>query len=826
MIKQLSVILLVLGFWMSSRIQAQPTQHSSSDGRPDHLSHSYEVSGHPDDRFWDDRFTVGGPAGWVASMAVDSEGHLVVGGAFNTAGDQIMDLVARWDGVSWRSLGSGVMSEDLLCETCRWVKVLAVGGSGTLYAGGRKLLDDHTFAARLDGDSWSRIGTGNWLGEMDAMAVDDHENLYAGGYFYGLREQANEYVLKWDGNDWAPLGDGVNGAVTALALDGMGGLFVGGSFDSTAGMSARRIARWDGTSWSPLGDGIDGWVQAIALDREGHLIVGGNFEKAGSVTAHNIARWDGTSWSPLGEGVDGGVNGIVVDEDGSLVVGGSFKTAGGITARNIARWDGQSWSSLGTGLESRVSSLAIDEHGDLYAAGEFHSVGGELAFRVAKWDGIRWSPLTAGTGQGVNSSVNAFAVDERGDLYAGGSFTIAGDIFANVVAKWNGDSWSSLGSGLVGWVVSLTIDGNGNLFAGGRTSAGNVAMWDGESWSSVGDGPNGMVHALVLGNDGNLYAGGQFDSVGSVPANNVAMWDGASWSPLGDGLEGSWFTSVDALAVDRDGNLFVGGSFDTAGGESAENIARWDGAAWSAVGGGVDPDGVVRTLAFDAHGKLFAAGNFSTAGGTKVYNIAVWDGTSWNPLGIGFNTTVLALTVDETGGLYAAGQFTALGPSANQAGFSHIARWDGTEWFQLGSGTEKEIKALALDGRGFLYAGGRFSLAGNKPSVGIARWDAASAMASSISKGESPVAAITMSAYPNPFSTHATLEIAVDKPQRLVVSLFDVSGRQVRELFDGFSTTPQIHRIEVDGANFSSGTYFVRIRGESFIRIQAVALVK
>ena len=824
--RQFIMGLLVLGFSLGSQTHGQTSASSSSDIKLNRTTRPLTLSDHADDKFWDDRFSARGPAGQITSLLIDSEGDLLAGGSFITAGAEITDLVAQWDGASWSSVGRGIMFENLTCVTCRWVNALTVDESGTVYGGGRELTDDHTFVVRLDGSSWLPVERGDWSGEVNALAADDEGHLYAGGYFYEVREQARRYVLKWDGDDWIPLGEGVNAQITAVVLDRTGGLFVGGNFDSTAGMPANRVARWDGTSWSPLGEGIAGWVQTLALNQTGHLVVGGSFETAGGVTVNNIAMWDGIAWSALGEGVDGAVNDIVLDADGNLIVGGFFETAGGEPAQNVATWDGDTWSPLKSGLDAGISALTIDEVGDIYAAGGFDSVGGEPAFGVARWDGTSWNALTAGAGQGLNGEAWAFAIGEDANLYVGGSFSIAGEIFAKNVAQWDGDSWRPLGTGLNGSVSSLALDEQGRVYAGGAHPLGNLAKWNGESWSALGGGINGSVHALALDHNGNLYAGGIFDSAGTVPVQNIAMWDGEEWSPLGQGLESSSYLSVDALAVDRDGRLFVGGKFDTAGGEEVGNIARWDGAVWYDVGGGVEPDGWIRALSFDGQGRLCAGGDFSTAGSVEAFNIAVWDGTSWSPLGSGFNSSVAALGVDNSGGLYAAGQFTALGSTGMQQGYTHVARWDGDDWFPLGSGTDREISAVAFDGEKYLYVGGRFSMAGNNPSVGIARWDVSSVLVSSIAGEPRRKTAVTLSVFPNPFTNRATLEISTEEPQHLIVSLFDVSGRRVRQLFDGFSMAPQVHRLEIDGAGLASGTYFVRIQGTSSIRTRAIALVQ
>src|SRR5439155_26483955 len=85
---------------------------------------------------------------------------------------------------------------------------------------------------------------------------------------------------------------------------------------------------------------------------------------------------------------------------------------------------------------------------------------------------------------GANGYVDAAVVDSSGNLYIGGGFTIVGDVFANHIAKWNGSSWSALGSGMNDTVVALAVSGS-NVYAGGYfmtaggSAATNIAKWNG-----------------------------------------------------------------------------------------------------------------------------------------------------------------------------------------------------------------------------------------------------------------------------------------------------------------------------------------------------------
>jgi hypothetical protein len=78
---------------------------------------------------------------------------------------------------------------------------------------------------------------------------------------------------------------------------------------------------------------------------------------------------------------------------------------------------------------------------------------------------------------------------------------------------------------------------------------------------------------------------------------------------------------ANALAV-HDGELIVGGDFDTAGGQPISGVACWDGTEWHALGSGTDND--VRALC-SIGTDLYAGGNFTRAGGNPSYYIGRWN---------------------------------------------------------------------------------------------------------------------------------------------------------------------------------------------------------
>ncbi len=376
------------------------------------------------------------------------------------------------------------------------------------------------------------------------------------------------------------------------------------------------------------------------------------------------------------------------------------------------------WISMGgiPGTDSQVRAAVVDGSGNLFIAGDFTIVGDTLANHIAKWNGSSWSPL----GSGLNDWVLALAVSGS-NLYAGGYFTTAGGSAASHIAKWDGSGWSELGSGMDNLVYTLAASGS-DLYAGGQFSAAGgsaanyIARWNGSSWSAVGSGMGGdppFVYALaVSGSD--LYAGGAFTIAGGKAANRIAKWNGSTWSPLASGMSGGSFPYVYALAV-SDTNVYAGGGFTTAGSSVVNYIARWNGISWSALGPEID--NLVLTLSVSGS-NVYAGGAFTTVGGTAC--IAKWDGSSWSALGSGMNGPVSALAVAGSD-LFAGGGFTAAGGSAAD----RIAKWNGARWSPLGLGMNNTVNALAVSGSN-VYAGGYFTATGGSGTNCIAKWNGSS----------------------------------------------------------------------------------------------------
>lgn len=241
-----------------------------------------------------------------------------------------------------------------------------------------------------------------------------------------------------------------------------------------------------------------------------------------------------------------------------------------------------------------------------------------------------------------------------------------------------------------------------------------VERTGGGAWRALAGGLGGgsaiHVSATAYGPDGNLYVGGHFTTAynasgtGSpVTVDNIARWDGSSWIALGSGFN----EEVTALAFDAAGNLYAGGYFTDV---DYPYLARWDGVDWAPVDSAADGTGPVFALTFDGSGRLYVGGAFANwAAIAGADNIAVWDGSTWDDVDGGADDPVYALVTvpNSADQIVIGGDFTNAGGGA----IDRIAQYNRTSdtWTQLGVGFADEVLALAYDASGILYAGGDFS---------------------------------------------------------------------------------------------------------------------
>lgn len=209
-------------------------------------------------------------------------------------------VINKWNGTGWSLVGPNPGISNSTMPPYPWVKALAVYNS-ELYVGGYFTLAGGNAVqniAKWNGVTWSALPTGINHPIIEALCVYNGE-LYIGGV------SAN-YIAKWNGTSLDSVYTGMNGGVSALAVYN-GELYAGGGFTTAGSHPANSIAKWNGTTWDSVGSGVNGGVLALAVYNN-DLYAGGGFTTAGGSPANYIAKWNSPSLGIEGNFINDGVN--------------------------------------------------------------------------------------------------------------------------------------------------------------------------------------------------------------------------------------------------------------------------------------------------------------------------------------------------------------------------------------------------------------------------------------------------------------------------------------------------------------------------------------
>lgn len=650
-------------------------------------------------------------SGGSVNVAIsDGQGGWYIGGNFKKVGDQPRGKIAH-------ILSDGSVDQNLSLFVNNSVNSLVFDSTAQiLYVGGKFTLIDGQTRNRVASINTSTGQLTNWnpnVGNQDAyisaIALDaTHNIVYIGGYFSTVGGQQRINLAGINGVTGLVASTILNTDYSVLVFEmdqSNDILYVGGFFSAINGQTRRGLASID-VNTGQLSDfnvstsGFGSSAEALALDSQRNLLyVGGYFPPVatGSVKrlfAVNTLNSQTTNWNPII--IPGSsFRALSLDSADNLIyVGGNVGYNNGQSLSSLSSVDTRtgeptSWDPAPTGY---VNTLGSDrDNRFLYVGGEFGSLGGEkrngiASFSVESGRLTNWNP-------GISSIAGPGAVLDMGldpqkmILYVGGGFT-----------SIDGQPRSNL--------ASFNI-GNGQL----------------TNFNPVIDLNNGSITTLALDSaSSTLYIGGHFTSIGGQSRNRIGSVDTrtgepTSWNPA---PTSTLFTvNIFKLVLDKPNNLvYVGGFYDSMGGQPRKNIAavdaktalatNWNPKAWNPS---TPTDfSVVFSLDLDApnHG-IYVGGSFRAIGNSIRIGLASVDtitglANSWNPSPVNSDPNILDMVNNTSENII----YTAQSSSGSGTGIIGIdtitgeTLWDPKIHYTGGAVAFDPLKKL-------LYVGGPFS---------------------------------------------------------------------------------------------------------------------
>ncbi|KXX78285.1 Bud site selection protein RAX2 [Madurella mycetomatis] len=508
------------------------------------------------------------------------------GAAFNAS--ELMDSAFNRLGASF-STGSAV-------------NALATSGDATYIAGNFTSRSVRNIAALRGNEPTVQSLDGGLNGEVESMFANG-TRLYVGGSFTNTMDNSTEglhnvAVYDTSRDTWAPLGAGVSGHVVrivGMTMNITGStpevvISVNGDFDELLAFGNNAAVPVGGFGvWVPsqgnwlqnldlpvelvegvlsasildVADGVGplyaGSLSSATLRAAGAAILREGFSplpvdirsSTDSSESSTLAKRDGISADGNSNGVVAGIFDLTNGRN-LTILGGHFSATAtdGSTINNLVIVDGSNndqVSGLGDEIASNSTFVALAVQGDvLFAAGNVTgNVNGNNVNGMITYDLVRRSFNTQPPAlTGGNGTVSSIAAHSRtGDVYVGGSFTMAGSLGCPGVCYYSptASQWNQAGGNMEGTVSSLMWANDNILLAGGNLTINDTVStffarydvttqtWDAYPGAAQLPGPATVLTAGTS-DGGQIWAAGTSSSDGSL---YLMKSDGSTWHSAG-----------------------------------------------------------------------------------------------------------------------------------------------------------------------------------------------------------------------------------------------------------------------------------------------------
>jgi len=655
----------------------------------------------------------------VITFATQSDGKIIVGGAFNNtaySSPYLAKLTPQQTPDTTFNPITGLNGSVYTFATQSDGKIL-IGGQFTSYSGSTTnyITRINTNGTR---DTTFNIGAG-FNNQVEVIRVQPDGKILVGGLFTQYSGSiAQNHITRLNSNGTKDttfnFGAGFsNGTVYDMQLQSDGKIIAVGSFSGTYSGSAGalRAVRLNTSGSRDLTfnigtTGFSGIQYGAQIQNDGKIIVvGASATYSGSAAAQRIRRinTDGTLDTTFNIGTAGLNNTTYrakIQPDQKILVLGAFTSYSGSAINRIARINTNgtldTTFNVGTGFDAATqinSALELDSSGSIYAGSQFTTYSGSTANYFVKINPS--GSIATGSGQynGFNNVVNSLLVDSTGSVYAGGAWSFGGPLSPNnYIVRLNADGTKDfsfqIGTGFSNTVYSLQVQPDDKIVVGGTFSSYSGSSNNylvrlnsngtKDTTFQIGTGFSNYVYKVFLQSDNKILVGGNFTSY-SGSSNNYLVRLNSNGSVdttfnIGTGVNGSAFPA--GISQDQSGSIHHGNSAMTSySGSSVTGYVKLTSSgsidptflstaasASSAPGAytaGTSNTGV-RTISIDSSNNAYLFGtfqNYLAAGTGKVTALDLTQGNVSIPpnFGTGFNGNVNLSTQDSSGNIWLAG---------------------------------------------------------------------------------------------------------------------------------------------------------------------------
>ena len=546
----------------------------------------------------------GGTNNAVRTCLVDASDKIIISGDFTTYNGTARNRIARINinGSNDVTFAPGTAANNIIYTTALQPDgKIIIGGQFTSYAGTTRRR-----VARINSngtlDATFNTGVGITDNNVRALALQSDGKIILGGQFTVFNGASINRIVRVSSTGTVDgtfsVGTGASNTILSLNVLSSGKILIGGSFTSYNNFYSNRIGQLnsDGTfdtTFNPS-TGANSIVRTIAIQSDGKAIIAGDFTSFNGIVRNRIARvnTDGSidlSFNP-GTGANNIIYSALIQPDGKIIIAGQFTSYNGTTRNRIARLnsDGSLDNSFDPGVgPDNIIFSALLSNGKILIGGQFTTVNGISRNYIAQLNSDGTHDLSFDPGTGASNNVRGIAVNSNGKILAVGDFTSFHGFTNNRIVQLNSDG---------------SID---------------------PSFTS-GTAANNIIYSIALQTDDKIVIGGAFTNYNGTGRNRIARLNvngtlDATFTP-----STAANSNVRSIAIQTDGKVIIAGQFTTFAGTSRTRLARLNsnGTLETLFNPGSGANNTILATALQSDGELLIGGQFNSYNGTGRNRLA------------------------------------------------------------------------------------------------------------------------------------------------------------------------------------------------------------
>jgi uncharacterized delta-60 repeat protein len=716
----------------------------------------------------------------VYAFATQSDGKIIIGGDFTTYSGSLANKIERinTDGTIDTSFNQGSgFNNDVTAIKVQSDGKIVVGGAFASYSGSTA-----NRIARLNTngtlDTTFNTGTGFNSGQVYDLQLQSDGKIIAVGSWsatYSGSSAIRIARINTNGTLDTTFNSGTTGFSAtqySAQIQNDGKIIVVGTNATYSGSAAQRIRRinTNGTLDTTFNIGTAGlnnttYVAKIQPDQK--IIVMGSFTSYSGSSVNRITRINTNGTRDLTFNVGTGLNtataipsALELDSSGNIYAGSSFTTYSGSTVNYFVKISPSgsiiTGSGLYNGFDNNVNALLVDSTGSIYTGGLFQNYLQPINYIIRlNTDGTKDLSFLSGVGFGF--TVISLQVQPDDKIIVGGAFTTYSGSSNNYIVRLNSngtkDTSFNIGTGFNGNIYKLILQPDDKIIVGGAFTTYSGSSNNGlirinsngtkDTTFNIGNGANAfntLPTSIIQDQSGNIHYGNidmisysgssvrgyvKLTSSGSIDPTFLSTAASASSTP-GAYTLGTATTGIFSISIDSSNNAYLFGNFQnyltpSSSYLSSSRITALDltsGDKSSPPNFGTGFNNIVTYSSTTPSGDIWLSGDFTIYSGSSINSSDVIkinsQGTLINsgsfPSALSIGTPPTAIFAQSDGKCLVA--FINIYGLADMVRLNSNGTLDNTFFssnYPLGYGYANEIRAIKQQSNGDILFGGNFN---------------------------------------------------------------------------------------------------------------------